>query len=190
MVYKILSENLNKFNQVNFEDYKDRLVYKLFKKYSKVNEFYNIVKVRQHLDNSFVFFQNANICQLKNLEFWIETEFIFGFGWYEENRNNKLRYAVKFSETKFGELDFTEKYFDIFKDIYNEMVENEYFNFNKLFKNLNDININQFYRQEFPIFSIYTNVDVSKFNLDIQYDNENIQKIFFSFLRNDQWLVN
>lgn len=191
MAYKILSENINKYNQANFEDYKDRLVYRLFKKYSKVSEYYNILKVRKHIDSSFVFFKNNNIYQLKNIEFWVETEFIVGFGWYQKNRNDNILNKIKFSRTKFGELTFTDEYFEIFENIYCEIVKDNYLNFNKLFENLNNDNISAYYQKEFPNFFNYSDVDIAEFNCrNMQYDRKEVQKIFFSFLRNDKWLVN
>lgn len=189
MAYKILSENLNRYNQANFEDYKDRLVYRLFKKYSKVSEYYNILKVRKHIDSSFVFFQNNRIKQLKNIEFWVETEFIVGFGWYQTNRNDKLLNKIKFSRTKFGELNFTDENFEIFENFYNEIVKDKYSKFESLFENLNNDNFDEYYKKEFPNLS--SCIELTEFNVrPIQYNDKNLEKLFFSFLRNDQWLVN
>lgn len=187
MAYIIKSENINEYNEASFEDYKDRLVYRLFKKYKKVEEYYSILRVREHIDKSFIFFRENKINQLKNLEFLVETEFVVGFSWYEEG-NNKILDKVDFSLTKFGELNFIDTIFEIFESFYNEIIENNYSKFEMLFKRLNDSDFYEYYKKEFPVLSSF--IDVENFYVkNISYNDKSLEKLFFSFLRSDQWLV-
>lgn len=180
-MYRVEEFKLKEYLAYNESDYKDELVYSFFNKYYKLKKLYDIKKVRKHIDNSIKFLELNDMKQKKNIEFWLETEFFLGFGWFfEENKEMQwLRDVIDFKKIKYGELDFTFEYGDFISGLHDELAENDYFYINSI--DFEYFNENEFYEK----FKFLNNYIFKDNDLNRKINNIKSEREFIYFLRND-----